>query len=297
MANIVTQFSDVLSGVVEQLAPSVVRVEGRGGPGSSGVVYSAEHIVTSSHALESEDAVEIGFHDGSTATAELVGRDPATDLAVLEVQGRNLLVAGWAPLDGLKVGHLVLAVSRPGRSARAALGIVSAFGPEWRTPAGGKVDAYVQVDIGLQPGLSGGALVSPEGAVLGITTAGVLRRHAIALPTATVKRVADNLIQHGTVRRGFLGVGVYPVRLPEQIEKQVGQRSGALVLNVQPGGAADQAGLSQGDVLLSLDGTAVGHPGDLVSFLDEDKVGKAVAVKLARGGQILELSLTVGTRG
>lgn len=299
MANLAQELSDTLAGIVEANGNGIVRVEARQGPPASGIVYSADGVVvTTSHAVEREEGIEVGLPDGSTAQATLAGRDEATDLAVLKLSdAKGVKPLAWGTADGLKVGHLVLALARPGRGTRATLGIVSALGPEWRAPSGGKLDRYIQADIQLFPGFSGGALVDLSGKVLGLTTSGLLRRHSLAVPAATLKRIVDSIVAHGTVKRGFLGVGIYPVRLADPIAQQVSQATGALVLSVQPGSAADKAGLVQGDVIISLDGTAVGHPGELAGFLDEDKVNKQITAKVARAGQVLELKVTVGTRG
>jgi S1-C subfamily serine protease len=297
MKNAAIEFSDSIASLVEANGSAVVRVEGRQGGPASGSVWSADGvIVTTSHAIEREEDVQVGLADGSATQATVVGRDAATDLAVLRVTGAKLTAPTWGDLGSLKVGNLVLALARPGRTTRASLGLVNALGPSWRAPSGGKLDNYLQADISLYPGFSGGTLSDLTGKVLGMTTRGLLRRHSLAIPTSTIRRVVDSLLAHGKVRRGFLGVGVYPVRLPDAVEKQAGQHHGALVLSVQPGSAADKAGIVQGDVLLSLDGQAVGDPGDLLAFLDEERVGAEVTARLARGGSILEVKLTVGTR-
>jgi len=297
MANFAQELSDSLAGVVEKGGNSIVRVEARNGPPASGIIFSEDGvIVTTSHAVEREDNLEVGLPDGSTVSATLSGQDQATDLAVLKVDAKGLTALEWGTLDGLKVGHLVVSLARPGRSTRAALGIVGALGPEWRAPTGGKLDRYVQADVQLHPGYSGGALVDLQGKALGLQSAGLLRRHSLAIPASNVRRVVKSILEHGTVKRGFLGVGVYPVRLPEALAKQVQQEAGALVLSVQAGSAAEKAGLTQGDVLISIDGHAVGHPGELSALLDEEKVGREITAKVGRAGQLHELKITVGSR-
>jgi len=297
MANLAQELSESLAGIVEKNGNGIVRVEARNGPPASGVVFSADGvIVTTSHAVECEDGIEVGLPDGSTVSATLTGHDQATDLAVLKVNASGLSALEWGELDRLKVGHLVVALARPGRTTRAALGIVGALGPEWRAPTGGKLDRYLQADVQMHPGYSGGALVDLNGKVLGLQSAGLMRRHSVAIPGSNVRRVVKSILEHGTVKRGFLGVGVYPVPLPEPLAKQVNQSHGALVLSVQPGSAADKAGLVQGDVLISLDGNAVGHPGELAALLDEEKVGREITAKVGRAGQLQELKITVGSR-
>lgn len=296
MANAAWNGSEVFAAAVEQHAGSVVRVEGRHGPGSSGLAWSAEHVVTSSHALERDEGIEVGLADDTSVKATLVGRDPATDIAVLKLEGAKLTPAAFGELDGLKVGHWLLALGRPGKTVRATAGIVHALGPSWRVPHGGKLDRYVEADIGLFPGFSGGAVVDLSGTVLGMGTGGLMRRRALVVPTATLKRVVAQVLAHGHVQRGFLGVGVYPVRLPDAVAKASNQQTGALVVSVQPGSGAEKAGVVQGDVLIALDGSPVSHPGDLIAFLDEDRVGKTVSATIARAGQLQKVELAVGAR-
>jgi S1-C subfamily serine protease len=295
--------SNALAQVVEKVGQSVVRVEGGRRMPASGIVWDASGlIVTASHSVDREDGAEIGLPDGSTVGATLVGRDATTDVALLKVADPAKLngaaaAASWSDGADLKVGHLVLGLGRPGRTARAALGIASAIGPEWRTLAGGKVDRYLQADIGRYPGFSGGPLVDVNGGVLGMNTSALMRGHAISVPAATLRRVIPALQQHGKVQRGFLGVGVYPVRLPDALGKQVGQEGGVLVISLQPGGPGEKAGLVLGDVLLSLGGKAVESPGELVALLDPDRVGQQVTAKIARAGQVQDVTIAIGARG
>ncbi|HEX8820151.1 MAG TPA: trypsin-like peptidase domain-containing protein, partial [Archangium sp.] len=168
--------SQSLASIIERIAPSVVRIEARRRHGATGLVWSAEgHIVTTHHALEHEGSISVGLADGRTVSAELVGRDPSTDLALLKADVSGLTPLAPVPLEGVKVGHLVLAVGRPGRTARATLGIVSAFGEGWRTFAGGRIDRYLETDADLPPGFSGGALVDTQGRFLGLLTSALSR--------------------------------------------------------------------------------------------------------------------------
>lgn len=298
MGNTAVDLSNALAEVVEKVGQSVVRVEGGRRLPASGIVWDASGlIVTASHSVEREDGAEIGLPDGSTTSATLVGRDSTTDVVLLKADPAKLTAASWSDGADLKVGHLVLGLGRPGRTARAALGVASAIGPEWRTPAGGKVERYLQADIGRYPGFSGGPLVDMNGGVLGMNTSALMRGHAISLPAATLRRIIPSLQQHGKIQRGFLGVGVYPVQLPDALGKQVGQEGGVLVISLQPGGPAEKAGLVLGDVLLSLGGKAVEAPGELVSLLDPDKVGQQLTAKIARAGQLQDVNIAVGSRG
>lgn len=296
-ANLAVELSESLASVVETAARSVVRVDARHRWPSSGAVWSTDGvIVTASHSIEDEDEIEVGLADGTSLPATLLGRDHGTDLAILKVAATGLTRPAWLEADGLKVGHLVLAVSRPGRTARASHGIVSALSDSWRTPAGGKLDRYLESDIALRPGFSGSLLVDVTGRVLGLNTSGLLRSQAIAIPTATVRRVVEAVLAHGRVRRGFLGVGAQPVHLGAAHEARLGQEGGLLVAAVEAGSPAEQAGLLLGDVLVQFDGQKLENVSDLLGLLDEERVGRSVVTKLLRGGEVKEITVTVGVK-
>jgi S1-C subfamily serine protease len=296
MADPLEQFSDALAAVVERTAPAVVRVEGRRRGAASGVAWSEDVVVTTHHALEWDEDISVGLPEGKTDKASLAGRDPSTDLAVLRVPGAGLRPPAWSDLDGLKVGHLVLAVSRPGRTAQARMGLIAALADGWRTPSGGKVDRYLQTDLPLHPGFSGSALVDVAGRVRGLNTAGLLRGTATAMPVATVRRVVESLLAHGQVRRGYLGVGAQPVRLPAGAGQAADQTAALLVSSVQAESPASRAGLMLGDVLLALDGHPLAHPADLLPLLDEDRIGAPSRARILRGGEVRELEIVIGAR-
>jgi S1-C subfamily serine protease len=194
------------------------------------------------------------------------------------------------------VGHLVLALGRPGQRVKAALGIVSALGESWRTPAGGLIDRYVQADMVMYPGFSGGPLVNMNGQVLGLNTTALLRGQSLTVPLATVRRVTEVLLAHGRIRRGYLGVSTQPVRLPAVLAERLGQETGLLLITVEANSPAEQGGLLLGDTLVALDGTPIRHPDDLLACLSTERIGTTILVRLVRGGQIQEQSLVLGER-
>jgi S1-C subfamily serine protease len=295
MADPLEQLSDSLAAVVERTAPAVVRVEGRRRGAASGVAWSEDVVVTTHHALEWDEDITVGLPEGKTDKAVVAGRDPGTDIAALRLPGARLVPASWTDVDGLKVGHLVLSVSRPGRTAQARLGMVAALADSWRTPSGGRVDRYLQADLSLHPGFSGSALVDVAGRVRGLNTAGLLRGTATAMPASTVRRVVESLLAHGHVRRGYLGIGAQPVRLPGGIEE--GEKTAALlVISVQAASPAERAGLMLGDVLLALDGHPLAHPADLLPLLDEDRIGTAARARVVRGGEARDVEIVIGAR-
>ncbi len=293
-SDVVQELSGRLAALARAGASSVVRVEGRRAA-STGVVWSADTIVAAHHAVEWEDELELGLPDGGAARAELVGRDPTTDLAVLRASAPGLAPADWAEPDGLEPGQLVLGVSRPGRSPRASLGVVARVAPEWRAPAGGKLDRYVETSLPLQPGLSGSLVLGASGKALGVATAGLLRGLALVVPAPTLRRVVKGLLAHGHVRRGYLGVATVPCRLPPAAGEE-GPRGALLVTAVEPESPAARAGILLGDALVAIAGERVAEPGDLMPVLEEDRIGDAVAVRLVRAGEPREVTLTIGAR-
>ena len=294
---VLENLSEGLAAAVEEASPYVAQVDGRRRLPASGIVWSAEGIVvTAHHVLEREENITVGLHGGGSADAELVGRDPTTDLAVLRADASGLEAPHWGEPDGLRVGHLVLGLGRPGKSVRATMGVVSALGEAWRTPAGGKVDRYVQTDLAMYPGFSGGPLVDTQRRVVGLNTSMLLRGATIALPVPTIRQVVESILTHGKVRRGYLGVGTYPARLPEGLAQQAGQETGLLISSVEPGSPADSGGLLLGDVMVAIEGHPTRAIHELQAVLGADSLGKAVAVRIARGGQLRDVRVAIGER-
>lgn len=291
------QLSESLAGAVEKAAAGVVSIRGRRRRvPSSGVLFSEGVVATAHHVMEWDEDVEIGLPDGTTTKASVVGRDPSTDLAALRLAAPTPAPTVWGDTSEAKAGHLVLGLSRPGRRVRARLGIVGGVDEAWRTPLGGRIDADLQTDLPIHHGYSGSALVDMQGRVLGINTAGIYRAMAIVLPTATVRRVIDSLLAHGQIRRGYLGVVTQPVRLPAAAAEQAGQSTALLVTSVQPGSPADRAGVVLGDALVAFAGAPLRHPGELMTLLDEERIGREETLRVLRGGELRDLRVTVGVR-
>jgi S1-C subfamily serine protease len=291
-----TDLSERLAALAEDGGQSVVRVEARRAP-ASGVVWSPDGVVvTAHHNVEWDEDIEVGLADGRSAPAELVGRDPSTDLAVLRLQATGLAAPAWAEPDSLRPGHLLLSLSRPGRALRVGLAPLARAAGDWRAPAGGKLDRYLEADLPLHPGFSGALVLDLAGRAMGLATAGLVRGTALVVPLPTLRRVVGQLIAHGQVRRGFLGVATVPVRLPASLEKSAGQAGALLVSTVEEGSPAARGGVLLGDALLAFGGTPLAHPGDLLPLLEEERVGQAVALRLLRAGEVREVAVTVGAR-
>lgn len=289
------EWSNALAQVVERAASSVVRVEPRRGRSGSGTVWSADGLIlTTAHRVDAESAVTVALADGSSHEASVVGVDPGTDLALLRVQAA-LQPLAFASGDSAKVGHLAVALGRPGRGIRASLRMIGVIGTDVRTASGGRLERYIESDRAIPRGFSGGPLVDLEGRAIGIDTSGLIRGADLAIPRETIERVVRDLLAHGSVRRGYLGVGAYPVRLTAAVAQQVGRDRGALIVAVEEGSPAAAAGLLQGDVILDIDGTAVTGPGELRAVLSERQEQELTA-RIVRAGALKELGIKVGVR-
>ena len=297
MSEVLRNLSDGLAATVEAAGAGVVRVEARRRLPASGILWLPDGIVvTAHHVVERDESIRVGLPDGRAVPATLVGRDPTTDLAVLRAQASGLKPSAWAEPEGMRVGHLALALGRPGDTVQATLGIISALGEGWRTPAGGQVDTYVQTDLVMYPGFSGGPLVDVSGRVLGLNTSALLRGISLAVPTPTLRQVVEVLLAHGRVRRGYLGVGAQEVRLPANLQGQLDQETGLLLISVEPDSPAGRAGLLLGDTIVALDGQPVRHMDDLLGLLSSERVEASVPVRFVRGGLVQELQVTIGER-
>jgi S1-C subfamily serine protease len=299
MAEKLQQVSDALAAAVDIASASTVRIEARRRFPASGIAWSPDGvIVTAHHVVEQQDAIQIGLADGQTVAATLVGRDPTTDVAVLRAQTVELTPPVWADVEAnrLHVGHLVLAVGRPGRAVQATLGVINTLGDSWRTPAGGSIDRYVQTDVVMYPGFSGGPLLNAAGEVVGMNTSGLLRDASLTVPVSTLRRVVEMLLAHGRMRRGFLGVSTQPVRLPAALAESLGQETGLLLTAVEPAGPAEQDGLLLGDTLVGLNGQPVRQHDDLLALMVSDRIGTTVLGRIIRGGQVQELQVRIGER-
>ena len=284
--------SNDLAAAVERAAPAVVAVHARRRLPSTGIHWRPGIVVTAEHTVRTAEDITVTMADGRSLPAVLAGRDPGTDLAVLRVADAGSVVAALGDDAALKVGHMVLAL---GYGPRASWGVISALGPRWRSWRGGDIDRLVRLDLVLYPGFSGGPLVDAAGRVVGLNTSGLARETRLALPVTMVTRVADELLQKGHVSRGYLGLGMQPVRLPEPLRAQLGLGDGALiVVMVEPSGPAARAGVLLGDVLVALDGEPVGDLEDVQARLGSDRVGAEISAVVLRGGVRTELRITVG---
>jgi S1-C subfamily serine protease len=295
--DLLDQLSTGLAAAIERVGPSLIHVSRRRGGGGTGIAWTEELVVTSSFHVPDDPELGVVAADGSLTrrAATVVGRDPGTDVAVLRVAGAGLAPASFRELDGLAVGQFAIALGRPGRTARASLRIVGVLGPEIRTPAGGRLDRYVETDRAIPRGFAGGPLIDTAGRVIGMNTRTAVRGADLAIPTLTLRRIVDEIVAHGGVRRGYLGVGAYPVGLGTADAQALGQRSGALIASVEDGGPAATAGILVGDILTRIAGVPIGDPDDLRAAL-WDRGGQTVDADLVRAGARQAMTVTIGTR-
>jgi S1-C subfamily serine protease len=297
MADSIFNLSQGLADVVAASSPAVVRVEGRRRLAATGIVWTEDGvIITADHVVRQDENIAVGLNDGNTVQATLIGRDPTTDLALLQLPAGGLAPLAHAEEAGMRVGHIVLALGRPGRTVQATLGIVSAYSSEWRTSMGGQIDHYLQTDVIMYPGFSGGPLVGADGRLLGLNTSALGQGVSLAIPTTTLGRVAEALRTHGRVRRGYLGVSTQRVRLPEAVAESSGQKRGLLVVSVEAGSPAAEGGLTLGDTIIGIGSQAIRNHDDLLGALSGEVVGQKEVVRIVRGGQLQELQVKIGER-
>jgi S1-C subfamily serine protease len=294
-------FSDQLAAVVAQVTRSVVRVEARQRIAGTGIVWTSEGaIVTADHVVERDENIRVVF-DGTTYDAELAGRDPTTDLAVLKIKGSNLIAAQVADSKSLKQGNLVFAVGRPwGEEAIVSSGIVSALGKFGRNSGWGNQfkEGLIHSDVTLYPGFSGGPLADASGRIVGMNSSVLGRDMALAIPSETVARIVEQLLTKGRIERGYLGIGVQKIPLQQSLAQKLGlmQETGLMVLQVEAGTNAEKAGFLPGDILVGLNGSTIARIRELNRWLASETGGREVNAKVIRGGEIKEFPITVGVR-
>ena len=290
-----TTLSNAFADAVATAAPAVVQVQGRRRP-ASGLVYADNVVVTMVRALGREDGLHVRRHDGQTLGAELIGWDPTTGLAVLRADGLDTkpLTVAAAPA---RVGHLALAVARSWSNAvTASAGIVSVIGGPLATGRRRAIDQVLRTTAPMHDGFAGGAFIDTTGALVGITTAAAIRGLSVVIPASIAWRTAAAVLEHGHLKRGYLGISGQPARLAEHQRAAIGRDEALLTVGVTSGSPAAAAGVLVGDVLLELDGHAIGSPEDLLDLLAGDRVGRQATLRLLRGGTMTDVAVTIGER-
>jgi S1-C subfamily serine protease len=289
------EFSNQMADVVAGAAEAIVQVQGRRRP-ASGIVYSADTVVTTMRALGREDGLRVRQHDGQAFDAQLAGWDPATSLAVLRVpglQGRTLPAAKAQA----RVGHLALAVARSWSNALTArAGVVSVIGGPLRTGRRRAIDQVIRTTAPMHDGFAGGAFLDASGGLVGVATAAEIRGLGVIIPAAIAWKAASAVLEHGGMKRGFLGIAGQPVTLPEAQRIDEGREDAVLVTAVTAESPAARAGILVGDVIVTLDGHPIESPEDLLDLLVGDRVGHDATLGVLRGGAARDIVVTVGER-
>src|SRR5262245_37864117 len=297
--NALAELSSMLSDAVERAAAYVVAIHARRRIPSSGIIWRDGVIVSASHTVRRDGTVRITLPDGNNAEATVAGRDAVTDLVVLRAPGLSLAAAPRAESRASAVGSLALAVGRPGRNISASFGIVSAVREGWRTEAGERIDGLLRLDLAVYDGFSGGPLVSPSGAVIGINNSAFARGAAAALPATVVDSVVDELLARGHMRRPFIGVAVHPVALGAAAARRYNlpHEVALIVVSLAEGEPADAAGIQLGDLLVAIAGQPLGRPSDLRDALANIPDGASIEVTVLRAGTQQTIRVTPRDRG
>jgi S1-C subfamily serine protease len=290
-------YSRVVVQVAEQLQPAVVNLRvgrGRGSSGGSGILFTPDgFLLTNAHVVRDFPSVRIRMSDGQEIEGRVVGSDPWTDLAIVQAQGNKLPHALLGDSGKLRVGQLVVAIGSPfGFESTVTAGVVSALGRSLRTITGHLVDNVIQTDAALNPGNSGGPLVDSRGQVIGINTAVIAPAQGIcfAIPINMARNIVPLLLKHGKVLRGYLGLQVRTVPLARtmQLQLELDQKTAVEVLSVEPDGPAEQAGMQEEDVILSIGEQPVTNVDDLHKLLTELPIEVPTVITLLRGQRRLE---------
>jgi S1-C subfamily serine protease len=293
-------YSNALASIVEETGRSVVAVKSAAYRVTSGVGFRGNLIAVNNHALKRGGAIPVDLPDGSEVEASLLGRDASLDLAILLLRDNSLPALDPEIDAGLRAGALALVVGRTlDAGLSASLGILGAVAEKRRTWRGGGLDRFLRLDVNFYPSQAGAAVVSAAGKFIGMATPAMLRHSSLAIPLKTLNRVADELLREGRVRRGYLGVGLQPVAIPEHLRSKtaVAGDVGLMVLSIEAGTGAEQAGLQLGDILVAGNGTALSALEILMSELSGEAVGKPIKLTILRAGSVIELEVPVFERG
>jgi S1-C subfamily serine protease len=301
-SSLLDAYSQAVVGVVDRVGPAVVRVEpqsqGRPAGVGSGVIISPDGlVVTNSHVMQGRREAGLTVSDGRTVDARVLGDDPDTDLALLRATSDGLPYAVLGDSKQLRRGQIAVAIGNPlGFESTVTAGVVSALGRSLRGSTGRLIDDVIQTDAALNPGNSGGPLVSTRGDVIGINTAVIMGAQGICFAVAsnTASFVVSELVRHGRVRRASIGVAGQTVPLPRRFAHAAGltSRSGVVVVSVETDTPAARAGVAPGDVILALDQEPITGVDDLVRVLNGSRIGQSTRLKLLRHGDMRELTVT-----
>ena len=289
------ELSKAIADVVGNVSSSVVQVQGDRRP-ASGVVYGPELVLTTAAASGREEHAQVRSADGEAFEAELAGWDPTTHLVLFKVPGLSSPPVARAPLP--RVGEIAIAMARSWSNALTVTsGLVSVIGGPLRVGRRRAIEQVIRTSAPMHEGFAGGALINPEGMLLGVTTAASIRGLGVVIPAGIAWATAEALAKQGTLKRGYVGIAAQPVRVPDKQKVHVGTETALLVVSVRDGSPAAEAGLLVGDILISLEDRPLSSPEDLLDQLSGDRVGRKVSFRVLRGGAPTEVPVLVAERG
>jgi S1-C subfamily serine protease len=293
-ADMLDQFSNAVTARTEAASSAVVAISLTHGRHITGLLWQTDLVVASEQSLPRRDEFELIAPGGATLSAKLAGRDPSTNIAILR-PASPLAPPSFLPGEA-QAGAIALAIGADGLGrASARLGLVNLVGAEWHSSRGGLIDRRIVLDIGLAPREEGGPVYDATGRCLGMSTFGP-RGQVIVIPTATIERVAPRLAKDGRVARGWLGVALQAVAVPDALRESAAQSSGLMVMSVVEGGPAAQAGILAGDIILSVDGTSTHRFRRIARLFGSDSIGRKADLRLIRSGAVITVQTTIAER-
>jgi S1-C subfamily serine protease len=288
------QFSNALSARAEAAKSAIVAIRLPHGRHITGMLWHSGIIVASEQSLPRKDDFEIVAPDGAVLSAKLAGRDPSTNIAILRPDGP--IAAPSIGAGEARIGAVALAVGADGTGgASARLGLVNLAGPEWHSSRGGRIDRRIVLDIRLAHREEGGPVFDAAGGTLGMSTFGP-GGQVIAIPTATIERVVPQLLKDGRIARGWLGVALQAVAVPDALRETADQSSGLMVMSVIEDGPAAQAGILPGDIILSVDGTSAVRFRKIARHFGAESIGQKADLRLIRSGAVMTVQTTIAER-
>lgn len=297
--SIFTELSDAMANAAQKAGKYTVLVDARRRMPASGIAFTKDTILTAGHVVEREEDIRILFDDGSELSARLAGRDPGTDLAVLKLDSPFGTPAEVAKTPA-RVGQFVLAIGRPtANGVESSFGTVNQIGGPVRTGRGGMLEKFIKTDVVSYPGFSGGPLIDGEGDMFGINTSGFgMGGEAITIPADVAWKIAETLVKHGKIKRGFIGVRSQTVNIPFEAQSQLNrtQETGLLIVGMEKDSPAEKGGLMIGDILVGVAGVPVEHHDELFTRLSGDVVGKSTPMDILRGGKLQSVGVVIGER-
>jgi S1-C subfamily serine protease len=292
------EFSQDLSRIVEQVGQSVVAVHGRRFA-VSGIHWQSGLIVSSNESVNIEERIHMTLPSGQTVQAEVLGNDPTTDIVVFKLpKDCELAIPQKMDNTQLDVGNIAIGLGRSVENGVfASLGIVQTLGASWRSRSGGMIDQLIKVDLNLKRSGAGGPLVNAAGEVVGFNTFGP-RRSVLTIPTSTIDQVVTQLQTKGRIARGYLGIGMQRIQIPQALQTQLSipNQWGLMLVSLDPQQAAEQAGMMLGDILITLNDRPIQDSQELQTVLDPQSIGQTLIVKAVRGGELQEFEVVVGER-